>query len=112
LLPYLGTPEPQPRSLLTIGAGRSNLFHSGGWHWVQSDAAGEPIRQDKRGTIFVAAADGVAWFASFDGVVGDLDPEPVKQLGEALARARRSVAHWPKHDLFEKMGIAIPAARR
>ena len=99
-------------NLAVLGPNRHNLFHGGGWHWVQSDAAGGPIRQDKRGTLFVAAADGIAWFASFDGVVGDLDPEPVRQLGEALWRARHNVKRWPTHDLFRQMGVEVPAAGR
>jgi CubicO group peptidase (beta-lactamase class C family) len=99
-------------NLFVLGPGRHNMFHGGGWHWAQSDAAGGPIRQDKRGTLFVAAADGVAWFASFDGVVGDLDPEPVRQLGEALSRARHNVSRWPEHDLFRHMGVAVPAVGR
>jgi CubicO group peptidase (beta-lactamase class C family) len=99
-------------NLFVLGRDRYNMSHGGGWHWVQSDAAGGTIRQDKRGTLFVATADGVAWFASFDGVVGDLDPVPVRQLGEALSRARHSISRWPAHDLFRQMRITVPEAGR
>ena len=47
-----------------------------------------------------------------DGVVGDLDPEAVRQLGEALSRARHNVSRWPEYDLFRHMGVAVPAVGR
>jgi CubicO group peptidase (beta-lactamase class C family) len=90
--------------LLPIANAQPNIFHGGGWLWQQSDAAGGAINE-KRGTWFVLTGDGVAWFASYDGVHGITDRAAVSDLQEDLWRARRSVASWPDQDDFPAMGV-------
>ena len=86
-----------------------NIFHSGSWLWNQSDASGGSIRE-RRGTWFILAADGTAWFASYDGLHSDEDRPKVTELHEALWQAYRLVTSWPAHDLFPSMGIG-PVSR-
>jgi hypothetical protein len=56
--------------------------------------------------------DGVAWFASYDGVHGDTDPEAINELYRALARAARVVSSWPNYDLFAQMGVRSISTHR
>ena len=51
------------------------------------------------------AGDGTAWFASFDGVSGDDEPEAIRQLKDSMLRARWSVTAWPERNDFEAMGV-------
>jgi CubicO group peptidase (beta-lactamase class C family) len=75
-----------------------NIFHGGAWVWHGQYA-------ERRGTWFVLRNDGVAWFASFDGVTSFSDSKIVAELQEGLWRAARSASSWPLHDLFVSMGI-------
>jgi CubicO group peptidase (beta-lactamase class C family) len=70
----------------------------GGWLW-------HGRYSEKRGTLFVLRGDGVAWFASYDGVHGDTDPDAVNALYKALACTAFSVSCWSEHDLFADMGV-------
>jgi CubicO group peptidase (beta-lactamase class C family) len=97
--------------LIPAPNGPPALFHGGGWLWQQSDAAGGAI-SEKRGTWFALTADGVAWFASYDGVHIDTDRAAVLELEDALWRARRSVASWPAHDDFAAMGVGPRATEK
>jgi CubicO group peptidase (beta-lactamase class C family) len=85
-------------------AGRLTIFHGGGWLWDQNDALGGAIHE-KRGTWFVLTDDGVAWFASYDGVHIDTDPDAVNALHDALWHAHRRVFRWPSRDQFPAMGV-------
>ena len=76
-----------------------NIFHGGGWLWQQGDAAGGAI-SEKSGTWFVLHGGGIAWFASYEGVHSDTDPQAVTELHDALWRAVRNVSSWPKHDEY------------
>jgi CubicO group peptidase (beta-lactamase class C family) len=88
------------------GAGAfPDFLHSGGHNWNQADAAGGPI-DEARGTSFLLAGDGIAWFASYDGLSAGTNPEATKALDQAFWRARESVSSWPEHDQFPSMGIA------
>jgi CubicO group peptidase (beta-lactamase class C family) len=86
------------------------LFHSGSWTWRQANAAEGPIAF-KQGTWAVLAADGTAWFASFDTVTSAEDPEAIRALDAALWRARRTTTAWPDVDLFERFGVGPVATR-
>ena len=81
-----------------------DFLHSGGHNWNQNDAAGGPI-DEARGTSFLLAGDGTAWFASYDGLSAGTNPEATNELDQALRRARDSVSVWPEHDQFPSMGI-------
>jgi CubicO group peptidase (beta-lactamase class C family) len=81
-----------------------NFLHAGGHNWNQNDAAGGPINE-ARGTSFLLAGDGTAWFASYDGLTAGTNPEATKELDQAFWRARDSVSAWPQHDQFLSMGI-------
>lgn len=70
----------------------------------QNDARGGAIHE-KRGTWFVLTDDGVAWFASYDGVHIDTDPDAVNALHDALWQAHRRVLRWPARDQFPAMGV-------
>lgn len=76
-----------------------NIFHGGGWLWH-----GE--YSERRGTWFVLRNDGVAWFASYDGVHSLSDTRAVTELQEALWRAAANVSSWPQHDLFAAAGVS------
>jgi CubicO group peptidase (beta-lactamase class C family) len=90
--------------LVTRASGPPDLFHGGGWLWQQSDAAGGALNE-KRGTYFALTADGVAWFASYDGVHYDTERAAVLELEDRLWRARRNVTSWPEHDDFPALGV-------
>jgi CubicO group peptidase (beta-lactamase class C family) len=75
-----------------------DIYHGGGWLW-------HGRYSEKRGALFVLRNDGVAWFASYDGVHGDTEPEAVNALYKALARTAFSVSSWSEHDLFAEMGV-------
>lgn len=92
-------------SLHTFPAAPPNIYHGGGWLWSGTYA-------ERRGTWFVLAGDGTAWFASFDGMLSFSNPKEVGELQEALWRAYHSVTSWPTHDLFAKMGIGPIVTRR
>jgi CubicO group peptidase (beta-lactamase class C family) len=92
-------------NLHTFPAAPPNIYHGGGWLWHGTYA-------EKRGTWFVLANDGTAWFASFDGMLSFSNPKEVGELQEALWRAYRSVTVWPTHDLFARMGVGPVASRR
>ncbi len=83
---------------------RPHIFHEGAWTWHQGDAAGGAVAV-KRGAWFVLAADGIAWFASFDGVSGDVEPEVIRELRDGMLLARRRVTAWPEQNNFEAMGV-------
>lgn len=51
------------------------------------------------------AITAVAWFASYDGVHADTEPDAVRALHEALWQAHRRVWTWPAHDQFPTMGV-------
>jgi len=87
------------------GATLPDFLHSGGHNWNQNDAAGGPI-DEARGTSFLLAGDGTAWFASYDGLSAGTNPEATKELDQAFWRARDSVSVWPEHDQFPSMGIS------
>ena len=78
--------------------------HSGGHNWKQDDAAGGPI-DEARGTSFVLSADGVAWFASYDGLSAGTDPQAAAVLGQELSRACEHVRPYPVTDNFPELGI-------
>jgi CubicO group peptidase (beta-lactamase class C family) len=82
-----------------------DIYHGGGWLWFGRYA-------EKRGTWFVLRHDGVAWFASYDGVHGDTDAEAVNELHRALAVTAGQITVWPKHDLFTNMGVKPISLRR
>jgi CubicO group peptidase (beta-lactamase class C family) len=90
--------------LAPVGGGRTNILHTGGWVWDQVSATGGAIH-DKRGTWFVLTDEGVAWFASYDGVSGETDPDVVRELHDGLWQAYRRVWRWPAHDEFAAMGV-------
>jgi len=87
-----------------VAGAAANLFHGGGWNWRQSDSRGGPINEN-RGTWFLLRRDGIAWFASFDGVSSDTHPNAYRELDDAFWRASRSVSSWPTNDEFAAMGI-------
>lgn len=85
-------------NLHTFANAEPNIYHGGGWLWSGKYS-------ERRGTWFVLANDGTAWFASFDGVLSFSNPKEVGELQDALWRAFRSVTIWPTHDLFAQMGV-------
>ncbi|HMF12804.1 MAG TPA: serine hydrolase domain-containing protein, partial [Gemmataceae bacterium] len=87
-----------------VAGAAANIFHGGAWHWDQRDSRGGPIREN-RGTRFVLGGNGIAWFASFDGVSSDTHPNAYRELDDAFWRASRSVSYWPTNDEFAAMGI-------
>jgi CubicO group peptidase (beta-lactamase class C family) len=87
-----------------VAGAANNIFHGGAWHWDQRDSRGGPIREN-RGTRFVLGGNGIAWFASFDGVSSDTHPNAYRELDEAFWRASRSVSAWPMNNEFAAMGI-------
>jgi hypothetical protein len=60
----------------------------------------------------VLAGDDVAWFAAFEGISTDTKPEAIRELDEALWRARWAVTSWPTLDQFSEMGVAPISAGR
>jgi CubicO group peptidase (beta-lactamase class C family) len=89
--------------------GKFDLYHHGDWTWNQEDAVGGP--RFGSGSYFVSAADGVAWFASFDGAPPDTQSRNHREIDEAMWRARRAVVSWPNADLFATMGVGPVASR-
>lgn len=89
----------------------SNLFHTGGWDWRQTDAAGGAIDQNS-GTLFVLAGDGIAWFAAFDRLARETEQQARRELAEAMWRARQSVTTWPATDAFATFGVGPVKADR
>ena len=87
----------------TFANAEPNIYHGGGWLWSGTYA-------ERRGTWFVLTNAGVAWFASFDGMLSYSNPKEVGELHEALWQASRRVSSWPAHDLFAEMGVG-PIAR-
>jgi len=87
----------------TFASAEPNIYHGGGWLWSGTYA-------ERRGTWFVLTNAGVAWFASFDGMLSYSNPKEVGELHEALWQASRRVSSWPAHDLFAEMGVG-PIAR-
>jgi hypothetical protein len=86
-----------------------SLLHSGGHNWNQSDAAGGPI-DEARGTSFSLTGDGIAWFASYDGLSAGTNPETTSALDQELGRAHEHIFSWPEADNFAGMGIGpLPA---
>ena len=81
-----------------------SLLHSGGHNWNQSDAAGGPI-DEARGTSFSLTGDGIAWFASYDGLSAGTNPETTSALDQELGRAHEHISSWPETDEFAAMGI-------
>jgi hypothetical protein len=75
-----------------------DIYHGGGWLWHGK-------YPEKRGTWFVLKHDGVAWFASYDGVHGETDGDIVNELRQALARTAGQITSWSKHDLFAEMSV-------
>ena len=82
----------------TFANAEPNIYHGGGWLWSGTYA-------ERRGTWFVLTNAGVAWFASFDGMLSYSNPKEVGELHEALWQASRRVSSWPAHDLFAEMGV-------
>lgn len=80
-----------------------NIFHSGAWNWLQRDALDGPLYA-KAGTWSVLTPDGTAWVATFDTVNSE-EPDAMRELDDALWRARRAVTKWPEQDLFGALGI-------
>jgi len=82
--------------------GTRNIAHPGGWVWQQPDAAGGAI-SETYGTQAVLLPDGVAWFASHDGIEGG-SPKSA-ELMRILLLAHDQVSYWPAGDLFARMGV-------
>jgi CubicO group peptidase (beta-lactamase class C family) len=82
----------------TFAKAEPNIYHGGGWLWSGTYA-------ERRGTWFVLTNAGVAWFASFDGMLSYSNPKEVGELHEALWQASRRVSSWSAHDLFAEMGV-------
>ena len=97
--------------LYVIPNARPNLFHGGGWDWIQSDAKGGPI-DEINWTYFVMAADGTAWFASFTGKRGDSEREIFNDLDKVLWQAKEETTSWTSRDLFPSMGVGPIVSRR
>lgn len=83
---------------------KPTLLHSGGHNWNQSDAAGGPI-DEARGTSFALTGDGIAWFASYDGLSAGTNPQATSALDQELGRAREHIFSWPGDDDFAAIGI-------
>jgi CubicO group peptidase (beta-lactamase class C family) len=90
--------------LRPVAGSASNIFSIGSWFWRQDDAKGGAINE-KKGTLFGLSGDGVAWFASYNGVSSDTEPKAVDELDAALWDARRRASIWPEMDLFPSMGV-------
>ena len=95
----------------TTTGGMPNIFHAGGNDWGQKDAAGGAINVN-HGTSFVLAHDGVAWFASYEGLNAGTHPEVTSELDRAFWRAHDSILSWPEHDEFSAMGVGPIAIAR
>jgi CubicO group peptidase (beta-lactamase class C family) len=80
------------------------FLHSGGHNWKQDDAVGGPI-DEARGTSFVLLPDGIAWFASYDGLSAGTDPQATEELRQELAQTCRQVRPCPAIDNFPSLGI-------
>lgn len=80
------------------------FLHSGGHNWKQDDAAGGPI-DEARGTSFVHLPDGIAWFASYDGLSAGTNPQATAALEDELRRASEQVRPNPAIDSFSGVGI-------
>jgi len=83
---------------------KPTFFHSGGHNWRQDDAAGGPI-DEARGTSFVLAGNGIAWFASYDGLSAGTDPQATAALSQELSDARDQILLCPEIDYFPAMGV-------
>jgi hypothetical protein len=110
---FLCTPDgkwmqPERTAAYTLGVvieGPGPTFlHSGGHNWKQDDAAGGPI-DEARGTSFVLLPDGIAWFASYDGISAGTNPEATAELRQELCRACEQVRPCPAIDKFPGIGI-------
>jgi CubicO group peptidase (beta-lactamase class C family) len=111
---FLCTPDgkwmqPERTAAYTLGVvieGPGPTFlHSGGHNWKQDDAAGGPI-DEARGTSFVLLPDGIAWFASYDGISAGTNPEATAELRQELCRACERVrpcsnSHFGEEHDFE-----------
>src|SRR5262249_60036551 len=87
------------------GEGKEPTFlHSGGHNWNQSDAAGGPI-DEARGTSFALTGDGIAWFASYDGLSAGTNPEATAALDREFGKAREHISSLPDTDGFAALGI-------
>jgi hypothetical protein len=80
------------------------FFHSGGHNWNQNDAAGGPI-DEARGTSFELTPDGIAWFASYDGLSAGTNPQATSTLSRQIRKAREQISSWPASDDFAALGI-------
>ena len=113
---FLCTPDgkwmnPERTAAYTLGVitrpaeGKEPTFlHSGGHNWNQSDAAGGPI-DEARGTSFALTGDGIAWFASYDGLSAGTNPEATAALDREFGKAREHNSSWPDTDGFAALGI-------
>lgn len=95
----------------TAAGAMPNIFHAGGHNWGQNDAAGGAINVNQ-GTSFVLAHDGVAWFASYEGLNAGTHPEVTSELDRAFWRAHDGISSWPEHDEFSAMGVGPLAIAR
>jgi Beta-lactamase len=89
---------------LTAAGAMPNIFMQGGHNWGQNDAAGGPIDLNQ-GTSFVLAHDGVAWFASYEGLNAGTHPQVTSELDQAFWRAHDSISYWPEYDEFPAMRV-------
>jgi CubicO group peptidase (beta-lactamase class C family) len=80
------------------------FLHSGGYNWKQDDAAGGPI-DEARGTSYVLMPNGIAWFASYDGLSAGTDSQAVEELQRGLSRACEQMRPCPDIDNFAALGI-------
>jgi CubicO group peptidase (beta-lactamase class C family) len=110
---FLCTPDgkwmaPEQAAAYTLGVvierAGPTFCHSGGHNWKQDDAAGGPI-DEARGTSFVLLPDGIAWFASYDGLSAGTNPQATTALREELCRACEQVRPCPVIDNFPGFGI-------
>jgi len=94
-----------------VAGAMPSIFHAGGHNWRQNDAAGGAIDVNQ-GTSFVLAHDGVAWFASYDGLNAGTHPQATNELDTAFWRAHDGISSWPEHDDFPAMGVGPIAIER
>jgi hypothetical protein len=60
----------------------------------------------------VLAGDGIAWFASYEGLNAGTHPQVTSELDRAFWRAHHSISSWPEHDEFAAMGVGPIATVR
>jgi len=93
-----------------VGGALPRFVHAGGHNWGQDDAAGGAIDVNQ-GTSFVLAGDGVAWFASYEGLNAGTHPQVTSELDRAFGRAHDSISSWPEHDGFAAWAWSLSRPR-